>query len=237
MALRRQAGRGHRRARRASARTSAQQLTSTSALRSSASTCGRPRCELDGVHRARPVRRGVDRPRRRRRSAAGSTRCSTSPGCRRASVIRCWWSPINFLGTRQFTEAVVPRDAARVGDRQRVVAGGVGISRERRRDGRTARDRDDRRGRRVVRASNPEALADGGYRLAKEAIILYGMAQAVARWAPGASGSTAPHPGSPRPRSSTSCAPPTARSILDAIPHPAGPGVRGRTNRPRCWSS
>ncbi len=42
---------------------------------------------------------------------------------------------------------------------------------------------------------NPQALADGGYRLSKEAIILYGMSRALALGGRGgASGSTAPDP-------------------------------------------
>ena len=43
--------------------------------------------------------------------------------------------------------------------------------------------------------TQPDALADGGYRLSKEAIILYGMRQRRRPRAPGASGSTAPRPG------------------------------------------
>ena len=69
---------------------------------------------------------------------------------------------INFLGTRQFTEALVPDDAARIGDRQRVVAGRVGVPGERRASPRACWTP-----RRWPRGSNgvernPEAVADGG---------------------------------------------------------------------------
>ena len=84
---------------------------------------------------------------------------------------------INFLGTRQLTESLIARNGAGIGDRERVLTrGGVRTSR-------------------IVRhvaglldtatmaegiewcSDNPDALADGGgYRLSKEAIILYGMA-------------------------------------------------------------
>ena len=83
---------------------------------------------------------------------------------------------INFLGTRQFTEALLDQDAAGLGDRQRVVAGGGGLPGERAAacagllaTGSMAD------GHRLVRRRIPRPLADGGYRLSKEAIILYAM--------------------------------------------------------------
>ena len=91
---------------------------------------------------------------------------------------------INFLGTRQFTEALIPR--CRPGRRS------PACPRWRHRP--TARTPRSQRvcwtPRRWPRASsgvqrNPDALADGGYRLSKEAIILYGMANVVALGARG----------------------------------------------------
>ncbi|MCW2528290.1 MAG: 3-alpha-hydroxysteroid dehydrogenase [Pseudonocardiales bacterium] len=91
---------------------------------------------------------------------------------------------INFLGTRHFTEALVDRlppgssivnvsslAASRYREHQQSVAGllATGSMAE---------------GIEWCNA-NPEALADGGYRLSKEAIILYGMANTVALGAKG----------------------------------------------------
>ncbi|QRY50950.1 coniferyl-alcohol dehydrogenase [Mycolicibacterium septicum] len=85
---------------------------------------------------------------------------------------------INFLGTRQFTEAV----------EQRIAAGGsitsvssLAASGYRENRGITAgliRTRSVGEGLRWC-ADHPEALADGGYRLSKEAMILYGMWRAT----------------------------------------------------------
>jgi NAD(P)-dependent dehydrogenase (short-subunit alcohol dehydrogenase family) len=92
---------------------------------------------------------------------------------------------INFLGTRRFTEAVVqlmPRGSA-IANVSSLAASGyrenaavtAGLV-----DTVTVDDGIDWCGR------NPEALADGGgYRLSKEAIILYGMANVVALGAKG----------------------------------------------------
>jgi NAD(P)-dependent dehydrogenase (short-subunit alcohol dehydrogenase family) len=127
---------------------------------------------------------------------------------------------INFLGTRQFTEALVPTmppgsaianvsslAAAAYRENATVTVGLVdtvtmaeGIAWCRR---------------------NPQAVADGGgYRLSKEAIILYGMANVVRLGAKGIRiNCTAP--GSPIHPSSTSCGRPTARSSWTRSRHPS----------------
>jgi NAD(P)-dependent dehydrogenase (short-subunit alcohol dehydrogenase family) len=141
---------------------------------------------------------------------------------------------INFLGTRHLTEAVVPRmpngssivsvsSLAASGYAENIgqVAGLLGTGSFT--DGlRWCHD-------------HPDAHADGGYRLAKEAIILHAMANAVPS-APRAFGSTAPAPASPRRRFSTSSGPDTAsststtsRSLLAGCPT--------RRSRPPRWSS
>ncbi|MBU8833504.1 coniferyl-alcohol dehydrogenase [Mycolicibacterium goodii] len=85
---------------------------------------------------------------------------------------------INFLGTRQFTELLVDRivdggsitsvsslAASSYHENRAVTAGLVNT-------------RSVEEGLRWC-AENPDALADGGYRLSKEAIILYGMSKAA----------------------------------------------------------
>ncbi|RAV08088.1 3-alpha-hydroxysteroid dehydrogenase [Mycolicibacterium sp. GF69] len=92
---------------------------------------------------------------------------------------------INFLGTRRFTEALVPRMAA-----GSAIANVSSLAASAYREnaavtvGLVGTDSFDA-GIQWCR-SNPEALADGGgYRLSKEAIILYGMAHVAALGAKG----------------------------------------------------
>ncbi|AFP41186.1 Short-chain dehydrogenase/reductase SDR [Mycolicibacterium smegmatis MC2 155] len=85
---------------------------------------------------------------------------------------------INFLGTRQFTEALVDR-IADGGSITSVSSLAASAYRENRAvtAGLVSTGSVDE-GLRWC-AENPDALADGGYRLSKEAIILYGMSKAV----------------------------------------------------------
>ncbi len=77
-------------ARRASVSTS-RVSSPSSAPRSSGSMCDSLRCSSRSSTRSTwPIRHRSTRP--PHRSAAGSTPCSTSPACRRASAIRCGWS-------------------------------------------------------------------------------------------------------------------------------------------------
>ena len=80
----------------------------------------------------------------------------------------------------------------------------------------------------MVRRRIPEALADGGYRLSKEAIILYGMTHASLIWAPAASGSTAPAPGVTETPILDQLRSAYGQDYLDDIPDPARPGVQSR---------
>ena len=142
---------------------------------------------------------------------------------------------INFLGTRQFTEALVPTmppgsaianvsslAAAAYRENATVTVGLVdtvtmaeGIEWCRR---------------------NPEAVADGGgYRLSKEAMILYGMAKVVVLGAKGF-GSTAPPRESPIHPSSTSSGRPTDRSSW-TLSRPPSAAWRAPTSRRACWYS
>ena len=87
---------------------------------------------------------------------ARSTRCSTSPGCPRASATRCWSSTINFLGLRHLTEALIPRwppGSSIVSVSSLAAAGLPGTSARRSR--RCWRHGDDARGHRLVRATTP----------------------------------------------------------------------------------
>ena len=138
-----------------------------------------------GVPRDRPVRPGVDRQGRRSDRRPG--RCPVQHrrcvvGHRKPVAGRHDQLPRHAA----FHRGAAPVDAARIGDRQRLVAG---------RGGATGTTPASPWGcwtpRRWPRASNgvernPEAVADGGgYRLSKEAIILYGMANVVALGAKG----------------------------------------------------
>ena len=235
MALRRQACRGHRlrvghrRARGAPAHR-------TGRPRSSGWTCVRPAVELERVSSRStwPTRRrsiGRSRP-----SAGRSTRCSTSPGCPRGSATRCWSSRINFLGT-----AAVHRGA----DRRRWPPGSSIVSVSSLAAAAYRRTPADRGPAATPDrwptgidwcAAHPDALADGGYRLSKEAIILYSMTQRRRSRAPG-------HPDQLH----------RAGGDRDADPRPAALGLRaglssttfpsrwagspGPPNRPRCWCS
>ena len=143
---------------------------------------------------------------------------------------------INFLGMRQFTEALIAAHAPRLVDRQRVLAGGVGVPRERKHHCGSARHRDRSTAGHRWCDGNPDALADGGYRLSKEAIILYGMANAGELGARGIRincTGTGRHR-NPDPR-------PTAvglrRGILDSFPTPLGRVVRPPRSRRRRWCS
>jgi len=81
---------------------------------------------------------------------------------------------INFLGTRQFTEAV----SARMGAGSAIVnVSSLAARAYRDNAGSTASLLDTRSVAEGLQwcAEHPDALADGGYRLSKEAIILYGM--------------------------------------------------------------
>ena len=82
---------------------------------------------------------------------------------------------INFLGTRQFTEALIP--AMPPGSAIANVSS-LAASAYRENAGVTAGLLDTESMADGIEwcQRNPEALADGGYRLSKEAIILYGMA-------------------------------------------------------------
>ncbi|MDY6996266.1 MAG: coniferyl-alcohol dehydrogenase [Actinomycetota bacterium] len=85
---------------------------------------------------------------------------------------------INFLGMRQFTEAVTDRMPAgsAVTNVSSLAASGyrenAGVTAGLLETGSVEEGLD-------WCARNPDALADGGYRLSKEAIILYGMSRAV----------------------------------------------------------
>lgn len=85
---------------------------------------------------------------------------------------------INFLGTRQFTEALVERmpDGSAITNVSSLAASGY-----RENAHTTAGLLDTASVEEGLRwcADHPEALADGGYRQSKEAIILYGMRKAV----------------------------------------------------------
>ncbi|WP_396916060.1 coniferyl-alcohol dehydrogenase [Mycolicibacterium sp.] len=86
---------------------------------------------------------------------------------------------INFLGTRHFTEALLPKltDGAAIANVSSLAAANY-------------RENTAQTAGLLATSSmadgvawcqaNPEALADGGYRLSKEAIILYGMTRALA---------------------------------------------------------
>ena len=143
---------------------------------------------------------------------------------------------INFLGTRHFTEALIPSMPAGSAIASVSSLAASEYRGERRGDRGPAGHRDDGRGRRMVRAQ-PEALADGGgYRLSKEAIILYGMANVAALGAKGIRiNCTAPGvtdtPILDQLRSAY------GQEFLDSFRTPlgrvAGPGRAGRA----CWSS
>ena len=79
---------------------------------------------------------------------------------------------------------------------------------------------------------HPDALADGGYRLSKEAIILYTMSKTTALGAPRYSDQLHRARASPRPRFWISCATAYGQDFLDDIPKPLGrvsdPGRTGR---------
>lgn len=81
---------------------------------------------------------------------------------------------INFLGTRQFTEALEDRIAAGGSITSVSSLAASGYRENRATTAGLLRTRSVDEGLRWC-AENPEALADGGYRLSKEAIILYGM--------------------------------------------------------------
>ena len=85
---------------------------------------------------------------------------------------------INFLGMRQFTEALVERmiPGATIGNVSSLAASSF-----RENAGTTAGLIDTTSVEAGLRwcAENPDALVDGGYRLSKEAIILYGMHRAA----------------------------------------------------------
>ena len=127
---------------------------------------------------------------------------------------------INFLGTRHFTEALVPTMPP--GSSIASVSS-LAASAYRENAGRCAGLLAPRRWTTASTgvSSNPEALADGGYRLSKEAIILYGMTSRGARCArypdqlhrPGRD-----RHADPRPVAS----PPTARRISTTSPTPLG---------------
>ena len=84
---------------------------------------------------------------------------------------------INFLGTRHLTEALAPIDAAGSSIAMRLVVGRVGYSS----NGTTSRACSTRTSDEGIEwcGRNPDELADGGYRLSKEAIIFYCMLNAV----------------------------------------------------------
>lgn len=85
---------------------------------------------------------------------------------------------INFLGMRQFTEALVGRmpSGAAITNVSSLAASGYRENATHTAGLLATESVDD--GLRWC-ADNPDALADGGYRLSKEAIILYGIARAV----------------------------------------------------------
>ena len=126
-------------------------------------------------------------------------------------------------------------DAARIGDRQRVVAGRIRLSGECRRHRGTAGHRDMAEGVEWCQR-NPEALADGGgYRLSKEAIILYGLANVAVLGAKGIRiNCTAPGvtdtPILDQLRSAY------GQEFLDAFRTPLG-SASSPPNRRRCWCS
>ena len=85
---------------------------------------------------------------------------------------------INFLGMRQFHRGAGRDDASRVVDRQRVLAGRGRLPRAQARHAGLLNTRTIDEGIDWCRR-HPDALADGGYRLSKEAVILYSMRNAA----------------------------------------------------------
>lgn len=91
---------------------------------------------------------------------------------------------INFLGTRQFTEAVEGRIAAGGSITSVSSLAASGYRENRSTTAGLIRTRSVDEGLQWC-ADHPEALADGGYRLSKEAIIFYGMSRVSALGARG----------------------------------------------------
>ncbi|EUA51230.1 short chain dehydrogenase family protein [Mycobacterium xenopi 3993] len=141
---------------------------------------------------------------------------------------------INFLGLRQLTEAVIPTmpagssivsvsslAAASYREHQDQVAGLL-------RTQTMAEGIDWCRAQRNV-------LADGGYRLSKEAIILYTMKNTVPLGARGVR-INCTGPGVTETRYSTSCVMPTVSRISTTSPN-RWAAMPNPLNRPRCWCS
>lgn len=142
---------------------------------------------------------------------------------------------INFLGMRQFTETML----------QRIPAGGsvtsvssLAASEYRENASTTAGLVATASPEQGVQwcADHPDALAEGGgYRLAKEATILYTMSKVAELGARGIRiNCTAP--GSPKHPSSISCEPRTGRVISTRSPR-RWDALRHRRSKPRCWCS
>ena len=201
-------------------------------------------------------RTGSIRPTRRRRSTSSSRSTSPTPASidgagavdRRpvdalfnvAGVSSGIGDPllvvrINFLGTRQFTEALVPRmpPGSAIASVSSLAASSYRENASRHSG--SGGHRDDGRGRRVVRATTRmprrrrlPTVQGGDHPLRN--------GQRRAHWAPGESGSTARHRASPRP------------PILDQLRSAYGQGFWTRSarrwagsptprSRPRCWYS
>ena len=143
-----------------------------------------PAFEIGEFHVVDLADSGVHRPGRRIGWRRRSMRCSTSPVSPPVSAIRCWSSRSTSSALRQLTEALIPKmpagssivsvsslAAAAYREHQEAVAGLL----------HTAVDAEGIE----WCHRHPEALADGGYRLSKEAIILYTMQNAAALGARG----------------------------------------------------
>ena len=131
---------------------------------------------------------------------------------------------------------VGPADAGRVGDRQRVVARRLrttGSNAERAAGLLEHRDHAPRASTGVD--EHPDALADGGYRLSKEAIILYGMTNVVALGAKGIR-INCTGPGVTETPILDQLRTAYGQGFLDDIPKPLGPGLRP-DEQAACWCS
>ena len=181
----------------------------------------RRRCELDEFHEvdlADPA--SIDRGRRVDRRPG---RCAVQ---RRRGVVGDRRSVAG--GHDQLPRHAAPHrgagadDAAGIVDRQRVVAGGVGVP------GATPRVTAGLLDTATMAEGiewcqrNPEALADGAATGCPRRRSSSTGCATSPRWAPRASGSTAPARASPTRRSSTSCAPHTARGSSTPFPKPLG---------------